>query len=294
MSRLLGLMVSSTILVGAQCPVDQEINAADDAVSQAFARGHAASWSQLTADDWLRINPNGTVLTRPQQIAVFKKGVPQGRSIEESRSRQGGACRVEADRLPRMTLLEPYQGRLAPGETTCLGLALRAGEFVRIVGEAETGGVRVRILEPQRETPILVNWWIGESVVSRFLTFEAPVAGVHIVELHVPEEAAQFLQPTEDVRFSVQVDEQLSPQTQAARKQDVRSDPRTTWLRQHAVAIRTVSPEDDDFSDLAFLQEVLSGVRIVLLGEGDHGLATLMANMQLEPTRSTVSATMSP
>jgi erythromycin esterase len=54
----------------------------------------------------------------------------------------------------------------------------------------------------------------------------------------------------------------------------LRSDPRTAWLREHAVPIRSIDPSDEDFSDLEFLRPQLRGVRVVLLGEGDHGVGS--------------------
>ena len=52
-------------------------------------------------------------------------------------------------------------------------------------------------------------------------------------------------------------------------------DPRVAWLAEHAIRLRSVSPEDDDFSDLEPLREVLAGVRVVLLGEQSHGDGTV-------------------
>ncbi len=52
------------------------------------------------------------------------------------------------------------------------------------------------------------------------------------------------------------------------------ADPRVQWLAAHAIRLRSVSPEDRDYSDLAPLREVLRGVRVVLLGEQSHGDGT--------------------
>lgn len=51
-------------------------------------------------------------------------------------------------------------------------------------------------------------------------------------------------------------------------------DPRVAWLQSHAIAVRSVSPDDEDFSDLAPLNEVIGDSRIVLLGEQSHGDGT--------------------
>lgn len=49
------------------------------------------------------------------------------------------------------------------------------------------------------------------------------------------------------------------------------ADPRVEWLRQNAVPIRSISPEDRDFSDLQPLKKILGDARVVLLGEPTHG-----------------------
>ncbi|HUP58941.1 MAG TPA: erythromycin esterase family protein [Thermoanaerobaculia bacterium] len=46
------------------------------------------------------------------------------------------------------------------------------------------------------------------------------------------------------------------------------------WLSENAVRIRTVDPAKDDFADLEPLRETLKGVRVVLLGEQNHGDGT--------------------
>jgi len=147
-------------------------------------------------------------------------------SIEPEWS-QERACGVGAERLPRLTLLEPRTGRLAAGEATCFGLALKTGEFVRIVGEVEAGYLRVRVLEPRRRMPIMVTW-LWSIFYSLPLAFEAPASGLYVVELRVPAAAADFLRTqtrTAVSTFHVQIDEWLSARAQTARKQDLAPRP---------------------------------------------------------------------
>lgn len=49
------------------------------------------------------------------------------------------------------------------------------------------------------------------------------------------------------------------------------ADPRVDWLRANAARIRSISPEDRDFSDLQPLKTILGDSRVVLLGEQSHG-----------------------
>jgi len=52
---------------------------------------------------------------------------------------------------------------------------------------------------------------------------------------------------------------------------DPNEDFRVAWLKQHAIPLRSIEPNDEDFSDLEPLLKVLRDVRIVQLGEQSHG-----------------------
>ena len=56
----------------------------------------------------------------------------------------------------------------------------------------------------------------------------------------------------------------------SARTRAVEANPRVRSLSNHMLKLNSVDPEDDDFSDLLPLRELLKGVRIVLLGEASH------------------------
>ncbi len=54
------------------------------------------------------------------------------------------------------------------------------------------------------------------------------------------------------------------------------------WLRDNAVAVRSIAPDDEDFSDLMPLREKIGAARMVLLGEQTHGDgATFLAKSRL-------------
>ncbi|HKS24099.1 MAG TPA: erythromycin esterase family protein [Thermoanaerobaculia bacterium] len=52
------------------------------------------------------------------------------------------------------------------------------------------------------------------------------------------------------------------------------SDTRVAWLHDHAISVRSIDPADDDFRDLEPLKKTLKGVRVVMLGEQNHGDGT--------------------
>lgn len=193
----------------------------------------------------------------------------QGAALVQAQLPPASPCAVRAEQRPQLTLLAPQTGRLAPGETGCLGLVLQQGEFVRVAVQADQRYLRARILQAPQYRQVQATWaW--SFFPSLPLAFEAPRAGWFVVELHVPTQA-EFKEP---VTFRAQLVERFSPRHQAARKADLRRDPRTAWLRRQAVPIRSIEPHDEDFSDLRFLRDDLCDVRMVLLGEGDHGVGS--------------------
>jgi erythromycin esterase len=57
---------------------------------------------------------------------------------------------------------------------------------------------------------------------------------------------------------------------------------RVAWLKEHAIALKSIDPQDDDFSDLEPLRTAIGDARIVQLGEQSHGDgATFLAKARL-------------
>jgi erythromycin esterase len=50
---------------------------------------------------------------------------------------------------------------------------------------------------------------------------------------------------------------------------------RVAWLQEHAAPIRSVEPNDTDFTDLAPLGQAVASARVVMLGEQSHGDGTV-------------------
>src|SRR6516162_207942 len=46
---------------------------------------------------------------------------------------------------------------------------------------------------------------------------------------------------------------------------------RIAWLKKHAIALRSIDPSDEDFTDLEPLRKVIGDARVVQLGEQSHG-----------------------
>ena len=175
------------------------------------------------------------------------------------------ACAAKVELLPRLTPLVVQTGRLETGKAKCFALFAERGEFVRAALDIGAGFARARVFQPRQDAPLLENWsfaFDGASYSGLPLAFEAPAAGWYVIELTGWQNA--------ESPFTLQIDEVVPAKTYAARRQALGSDSRTAWLRKNAVAVRSLDPDDEDFSDLAFLREHLRGVRVVLLGESDH------------------------
>jgi erythromycin esterase len=56
-----------------------------------------------------------------------------------------------------------------------------------------------------------------------------------------------------------------------AREESSIDDNRVAWLKQNAIPLRSIDPNDEDFSDLEPLSKAIGDSRIVMLGEQTHG-----------------------
>ncbi len=175
------------------------------------------------------------------------------------------SCAAAPQTLPQLSLQMARNGRLAAGESACLTMTLRRGEFVRVVIAADSGALRARLLGPQGN-PLQVTM-VWSFFASLPLAIEAPESGVYFVELSVPTS----LSWVQRAPYRVQLLDHESAATRAARRDSLRRDARVAYLREHAQRVRSIAPADTNYTDLAWLQDALRGVRVVMLGEADHG-----------------------
>src|SRR5688500_14617591 len=59
--------------------------------------------------------------------------------------------------------------------------------------------------------------------------------------------------------------------------QPASEDPLQAWIATHAVAVRSIHPDDEDFSDLLPLISAIGPARVVQLGEPSHGAGAAFA-----------------
>lgn len=201
------------------------------------------------------------MIRAPLLVLVFMGSVTSA----SAQTRALRDCDASSRQLPQLSLPTIQTGRLEPGESTCLGMTLRRGEFARVSIDADAGFLRARLFGP-RLVPLQTTW-IWSFFPSLPLAFEAPDSGGYVIELSVPASVPSTQAPA----YLVQLASWESAPAHAARRNDLRRDPRVQSLRNKVQRIRTIAPEDTDYSDLEFLHEALRGTRVVLLGEGDHG-----------------------
>lgn len=85
----------------AQAPPDPALQKAVEAREAALAAGDADTWSRLTTDDFLRIEADGVVTTKAEQMARLKAEPMRPRERSERRWRMYGTTAIETWRQAR-------------------------------------------------------------------------------------------------------------------------------------------------------------------------------------------------
>ena len=199
-----------------------------------------------------------------KRALAFVAAVGAAAASSAAQPASGPAC--SAPPPTQLTVLHVGSGILRPGASACFGIELERGAFVRIAVSSEAGYLRARAFRPG-ERAAFQTTYAWSFFASLPLSFEASAAGTFIIELTAVE-APQLTAP---VPYRVQLADHISPAAQSIRRAEVRNDPRVAWLADNAVRIRSIEPDDEDYSDLQFLRADLQGVRVVMLGEPDHG-----------------------
>lgn len=167
-----------------------------------------------------------------------------------------------------LTVGERYERELAKGEAHCYRLRLQSGQFAMILAEQLStsfpNNLLLRRMGPAGDTVALkTNRQLGPEVSS----FVADRTGAYRFEVT----RIEHRQGPADGPYAVWVEAILDPEEQAARTAELAADPRVAWLEENVVPLRSLDPEDDDFSDLMPLADALHGVQVVALGEPTHG-----------------------
>jgi len=179
--------------------------------------------------------------------------------------------------LSVLSLVYPWQGDVELGNVQCLEIRLQKGEFVRAVVEMDTSGIEdlamfdIEIYAPGDAGLIQSSHVSTATHTRQNVSWGAAAEGSYHLLLRNfyvwPENLSKL-----PARVWIQSLE--SPDQVKARSEALVRDPRVDWLRENSNPIRSISPEDTDFTDLEQLHENLDGVRVVLLGEAGHNAGT--------------------
>jgi len=162
------------------------------------------------------------------------------------------------DTLPVLSPGHPVEGVITK-QPHAYGLNLMAGQFLRVKGE---GDAFLRLIGPRGDTLQLTYIAMLSQAVQETGLYRLEITRWRDEESSVEQ------------RYKLRVDELLSPARYTARLDSLRNDPRVAWLTQHAIPMRSLAHDDDDFTDLRPLREAIGDARVVLLGEESHASGT--------------------
>ena len=161
----------------------------------------------------------------------------------------------------QLDLTKLWSGDFAKGQSQCFVLEMTKGSFARLRVGLERGYLAASLFAPADTTPVERVYLEEDGPEETILAWAAVASGNYLLKVECPGRS-------EGVR--VQLESVESPELYAARAETVEANPRVRSLANHMLKLNSVDPEDDDFSDMLPIRELLEGVRIVLLGEATH------------------------
>ena len=167
----------------------------------------------------------------------------------------------EADAI-QLDLTRLWSGDFAKEQSQCFVLEMTKGSFARLRIGLERGYVAASLFAPADTTPVERVYLEENGPEENILAWEAVASGNYLLKVENGRRRSKGV--------CVQLESVESPELYAARAEAVEANPRVRSLSSHMLKLNSVDPEDDDFSDLMPLQEILKGVRIVFLGEATH------------------------
>jgi len=169
----------------------------------------------------------------------------------------------------QFSIINTWHDDVPPGEIRCLVIDVEAGEKVQAVVKIEEKppftGASIELFLPGDEEPTL-NPNLG-NVNRQSITWKAKTTGPHYLVLR---NFWTMMGNVTTISSRVWIEAIQTPAEAAAQEKSLKNDPRVKWLQDNAISVRSIDPDDVDFSDLEPLRDALKDVRLVLLGEADH------------------------
>lgn len=174
---------------------------------------------------------------------------------------QDPACRpLEAGRR--------FEGEIAKGDTHCYRLELEEGDRALVLAEHLStrfpNNLLIRRVSPDGDTEAHKTNRQLVPEVSSFVAAESGTYTFEVTRLTHP-------QGVDVGPYAIWVEAILTPEERRTRRKTLAADQRVRWLSENLAPVRSLEPEEDDYSDLMPLAEALDGVRVVALGEATHG-----------------------
>jgi len=144
------------------------------------------------------------------------------------------------------------------------GLKLNSGESADLMVNQKEADVRITVVSPSGDTIETINdatgheWW---NTNREYVTISATSSGTYHILIQLVDSTAAAS------NYEIHIMDLLTPAEIARYKEDAN----VRWLREHAMPVRSTEAEDEDFSDLEPLQNILGKARVVMLGEQTHG-----------------------
>jgi len=182
-----------------------------------------------------------------------------------------------SDLSTTISLVQPWQGNLDVNEAHCFKLQLRDGDFVRTVVELVATDLEVLAgfsiyIHQAGDNSTLFQTGVSTATFTRQpLSWEAASDSLFFIELR---DFYLWPETVSEVPVQIRIESVETAAQVKVREEALSLDARADWLRENATPIRSINPDDTDFSDLEFLHEVLQDVRVVMLGEADHNAGT--------------------
>jgi len=158
-----------------------------------------------------------------------------------------------------LTVGQPFQRELSANQLHVYTIPVTAGQRYRAV-------IKPRAIQLWSRAYAADSTWLGEifqrnDSAARTLDILAETGGTYRLELRwIGGDSTRG-------SYSVQVEQQPAGEATTARAE---LDNATRWLKANAHPLRSVTA-GSGFADLMPLKQILSGVRVVGLGEGTHG-----------------------
>jgi erythromycin esterase len=162
----------------------------------------------------------------------------------------------------QLDLTKFWSGNFEKGQSRCFALEMTKGSFARLRITLEQGYAVASLFLPDGASPVARVYLEKDSPEETILAWPAAVSGDYLVRVDCPHIRSEGV--------SVQLESLESPELYAARTEMLKVNPRVRSLANHMMKLNSIDPDDDDFSDLMPLREILKDVRIVFLGEATH------------------------